>query len=114
MPEGVPAGTEAEAGALVDGVALTFYSCVGDNTGQYCGTMASGQTVYPGAAACGYAWDLGQRFRILGDPYADTIYACRDRGNGPNLWVDVWFNDATEGRTWRSHLPQYVTVEMMR
>lgn len=101
-------------GALVSGVALTFYTCVGDSTGRYCGAMASGQIVLRGAAACGHAWETGTRFRILGDPYLDMVYTCLDRGGGPNLWVDVWFYDATEGRIWRNHLPQYVTVEVMR
>lgn len=75
--------------------------------------MYSGQAVHRGAAACGWAWELGTRFRILGDPYPDMVYTCLDRGGGPNLWVDVWFYDVTKGRTWRNHLPLAVTVELL-
>ena len=110
--QGVPTPLPEHGGETIDGVALTFYTCVGDSTGQYCGIMASGQTVHRGAAACGYFWEFGQRFRILADPHEGMVYTCLDRGAGPYLWVDVWFNDATEGRAWRNQLPVYVTVEM--
>ena len=74
--------------------------------------MACGLAVHRGAAACGYAWPLGTRFRIVGDPL-DMVYTCHDRGLGPYLWVDVWFYDVTEGRAWRNHLPPTVTVELL-
>lgn len=96
----------------MEGVALTHYGCVGDGTGSYCGVMASGQTVHDGAAACGYAWELGQRFVILGDPSGRT-YTCLDRGLGPWLWVDVWhYNAAAEGAAWRANFGQHVMVEL--
>lgn len=116
VPQPVPAPEREPEGAIgetVGGVTLTFYTCVGDSTGAYCGTMASGQPVHRGAAACGYAWEMGQRFRILRDPNPGTIYTCLDRGGGPNLWVDLWFYDVTEGRAWRNQLPRYVTVELL-
>ena len=108
-PEAVP-----EEGSIVDVVPLTFYVCDGAPVGLddgYCGRMASGATVYRGAAACGYAWPLGTQFTIQGDS-TGLVFTCEDRGLGPAQWVDVWFYDYAEGRAWRNQLPKYVTVEV--
>ena len=75
---------------------MTFYDCP-----PFCGTMASGATVYEGAAACGYAWELGTRFTLEGDP-TGRVYVCEDRGGGPWLWVDIWFADAATGYAWQA------------
>lgn len=76
--------------------------------------MAGGEQVHRGAVACGYAWPLGQRLRIVGDPLG-MIYTCKDRGGGLDWYhVDVWFMDYyAEGRPWRVQLPQPVTVELL-
>ena len=105
--------TEPAAGARVDAT-LTFYVCSGSPPGfqeGYCGITASGQPVYEGGAACGYAMPLGATFTIEGDPTGRT-YTCIDRGLGPHWWVDIFFWTYAEGRAWRDQLPQYVTVEM--
>ncbi len=76
--------------------------------------MAGGEQVHRGAVACGYAWELGQRLRIIGDPL-DMVYTCKDRGGGLAwLHVDVWFMDYyAEGRPWRVQLGQPVSVELL-
>ena len=107
---------DADATLAAEGavdVWLTFYVCIGAPPGfqdGYCGTMASGAPVYAGAAACGYAWPLGTKFMIQGDP---IVYTCEDRGWGADLWVDVWFYDYASGRAWRNHLPKYVIVRLL-
>lgn len=61
--------------------------------------MADGEDVHEGAAACGYAWELGTRFTLEGDPTGRT-YVCEDRGLGPWLWVDLFFWDEADGYAW--------------
>ena len=79
---------------MVD-VAITFYICP-----PFCGRMASGRVVYDGAAACGYAFELGQRFTLAGKQYT-----CEDRGMGPAYWVDIWWAGSLEGGyEWRAGL----------
>ena len=90
---------------------LTFYTCIG-GYGAYCGTMANGQVVFPGAAACGYAFMLGQRFQIVDDP-TGRIYECCDRGLGPYWWIDIWFYDIAEGQAWRNQLGNPVTIRLL-
>ncbi len=65
--------------------------------------MAGGATVYEGAAACGYAWELGTRFTLEGDPTM-RIYVCEDRGLGPWLWVDIFFWSEADGYAWISEV----------
>lgn len=76
--------------------------------------MACGGDVHRGAAACGYQWACGQRFKIVGDPFPDMIYTCLDRG-GAVRGIDVWFMDycAPETQAWRNALPGEVTVELL-
>ena len=109
------ADTPVPTEGTIEDVALTFFVCVGAPAGfddGYCGRMANGQSVHNGAAACGYRFQLGDRFRIVGDSSART-YACEDRGLGADLWIDVWFYDYASGRAWRNQLPKYVTVEVL-
>jgi hypothetical protein len=63
--------------------------------------MAGGATVYEGAAACGYAWQLGARFTLEGDP-TGRIYVCEDRGLGPWLWADIFFWKEADGYPWQA------------
>jgi hypothetical protein len=96
-------------------VTLTFYVCSGapyGYQGGYCGTMSSGATVYEGAAACGYSWELGTRFVIDGDP-TGRVYTCEDRGYLDWFHVDVFFWDYAEGRAWRNGMPLYATVRLV-
>ena len=77
------------------GVDITFYVCP-----PFCGHMASGETVYDGAAACGYAFSLGQEFILAG-----KTFTCEDRGLGSLYWVDIWFpGTEAEGHKWRASL----------
>ena len=101
-----------DAGVATLDVQVTFYACEGDGTGSYCGAMANGAIVHEGAAACGYAFELGQRFRILGDP-TGREYQCEDRGLGPYAWVDIWFPTAEEGWPWLAQTGTWATVEVL-
>ena len=91
---------------------VSFYACQGDQTGAYCGRMANGRIVHPGAAACGYAFELGRRFRIMGDPTGRT-YLCEDRGLGPYVWVEPWFQTAAEGWAWLKKVGTQAVVEVL-
>lgn len=95
---------DGAGGQTVD-VWITFFACEGDG---YCGTMANGEVVHLGAAACGYAFKLGQRFYLAGQ-----TYVCADRGLGPYWWVDIWFQTAEEGFAWLSRVGSYGTVRML-
>ena len=120
------AGDAPEPAAEVDSVAevplapgttvsLTFYVCSGAPPGfqdGYCGTMASGNTVYEGAAACGYGLALGQQFRIAGDS-SGQLFTCEDRGLGPWWWIDVFRWDYSEGRAWRHGFGESVAIELV-
>ncbi len=132
-PEVLAAGDEGLAGAEVEGEAtlpavqesvvydvsapdivgetldvwVTFYLCP-----PYCGAMANGNTVFDGAAACGYELSLGQRFRILNDP-TGREYVCEDRGAGPDAWVDIFFADEAAGWAWQGRVGSWATIEML-
>lgn len=99
-------GLGATVGEAVS-VSITFYTCP-----PYCGAMANGQPVYEGAAACGYAFELGQRFRILGDPTGRT-YLYADRGLGGYWWVDIFFAEETAGRAWARQVGTRGTIELL-
>jgi hypothetical protein len=79
---------------------VTFYACVGNG---FCGNMASGVPVFPGAAACSSNMPLGTRFVIGADP-GQTVFTCMDRGALSPTWVDIWFYDASDGWSWQSNV----------
>ena len=87
----IPAGTRLHS-------TTTFYDC---SNQRFCGTMANGQVVFPGAAACSYNMPFGTRFRLENDP-AGRVFVCADRGALSSSWVDIWFHDAAEGWAWQS------------
>lgn len=96
----------------IDGAVLTFYVCRGAPPGLedgFCGTMAGGATVYEGAAACGYALQLGTRFRIEDDP-TGRVYVCEDRGWLAATQADVFWWEYSDGRVWRDQLPPRATL----
>lgn len=62
--------------------------------------MANGEVVHPGAAACGYGFELGMRFTLAGDPTGRT-YTCEDRGRGPHFWIDIFFTNSDAGWIWQ-------------
>ncbi len=76
---------------------VTFYACYGE-AGGFCGTMANGETVHEGAAACGSAWPLGTVLRIEGDPLGPVT--CKDRGLLAPTQVDRFFWREADGWAW--------------
>jgi hypothetical protein len=86
------------AGTRIPGASVTFYACVGNG---FCGTMANGQQVFDGAAACSTDLPFGTRFVIASDP-SSRIFTCLDRGALSPTWVDIWFYDVTQGYAWQS------------
>lgn len=81
---------------------ITVYGCTGPG-GGFCGNMASGIRVFEGAAACSRDLAFGTRIRIIGDP-TGRVYECLDRGALKTTWVDVFFNNTSEGIRWASLL----------
>jgi hypothetical protein len=99
---------------------VSFYYCEHDpesvnpsgDGGGFCGTMRDGSTVYPGAAACSYAY-LGQRFRILGDP-TERIYRCADTGSAVDgQHRDIWFHTSDQGWNWLWATGATATIEVV-
>ena len=86
------------AGTRIPGASVTFYACVGDG---FCETMANGDQVFEGAAACSPDLAFGTRFVIASDP-SGRVFTCLDRGALSPTWVDVWFYDVTQGYAWQS------------
>lgn len=96
---------------------VSFYYCnsgsgpSGDG-GDWCGAMRDGTVVYPGAAACDYAY-LGQRFRIEGDP-TGRVYTCNDTGSKVHgLHRDIWFETNDEGWRWQRDVGTRVVIEII-
>jgi hypothetical protein len=81
---------------------ITIYGCTGPG-GGFCGGMASGVRVFEGAAACSSDLPFGTRFRIHGDA-TGRVYECLDRGHLNSTWVDVFFNNTSEGIRWAGNL----------
>ena len=101
-------------------VTVSFYYCIegtgphppGDG-GNFCGAMRDGLVVYPGAAACDYAY-IGQRFRIQGDPSL-RVYQCHDTGSAVHgLHRDVWFLSSDEGWGWQLAVGPRAVIEIVR
>ena len=97
---------------------MSFYYCganggprVGDG-GGFCGRMANGQVVYPGAAACSAAY-MGQQFRVQGDPYG-RVYTCADTGGAVGgTHRDIWFDDAGVGWSWLQTVGFTAVIEIV-
>ena len=96
---------------------VSFYYCAsgsgpaGDG-GDFCGAMRDGTVVYPGAAACDYAY-LGQRFRVEGDP-TGRVYTCNDTGNAVHgLHRDIWFPTSDEGWRWQRAVGRRVVIQIV-
>ncbi len=96
---------------------VSFYYCNSGNGpsgdgGAWCGAMRDGTVVYPGAAACDYAY-LGQRFRIDGDP-TGRVYTCNDTGSKVHgLHRDIWFPTNDEGWLWQRDVGTRVVIEIV-
>jgi len=85
---------------------ISYYYCaqgsnaagIGDG-GGFCGAMASGQTVYEGAAACAPGY-MGERFTIIGDPSGRT-YTCADTGSAvAGEHRDIFFHNSDDAWAW--------------
>lgn len=96
------AGASGYAIGTILSARITVYGCTGPG-GGFCGNMASGIQVFEGAAACSRDLPFGTRIRIDGDP-TGRIYECLDRGALSTSWVDVFFNNTSEGIAWASML----------
>jgi hypothetical protein len=83
-------------GTIISNVTVTFYACVGNG---FCGNMATGHQVYPGAAACSYDMAFGTKFVVVNDP-SQRVFTCMDRGALASPWVDIWFYSVAEGQSW--------------
>jgi len=102
---GVPTSLNS-ASTLVPGTVIrarvTIYGCTGPG-GGFCHHMYSGIQVFAGAAACSSNLALGTKLTIAGDP-TGRVYECLDRGSLSPTWIDVYFDDTTEGMAWQSQL----------
>lgn len=102
---GTPAtlnGASGYAPGTIVRARITVYGCTGPG-GGFCGNMASGIRVFEGAAACSRDMAFGTRIRIIGDP-TGRVYECLDRGALKTTWVDVFFNNTSDGIRWASLL----------
>jgi hypothetical protein len=59
--------------------------------------------VFEGAAACSSNLPMGTRLKIEGDP-TGRVYECLDRGMLPATWIDVYFENTSDGIAWASNL----------
>ena len=96
---------------------VSFYYCAAGSSpsgdgGAWCGVMRDGKLVYPGAAACDYAY-IGQQFRIEGDP-SGRVYTCNDTGSAVHgLHRDIWFRTNDEGWRWQREMGRRVVIEIV-
>ncbi len=97
---GVGAGTVLRA-------RVTIYGCSGPG-GGFCNHMASGGTAFEGAAACSTNLPFGTRLTIDGDP-TGRVYECLDRGSLAPTWIDVYFENTSDGIAWQSSLGTTLT-----
>jgi hypothetical protein len=109
----VPSFTVSNATVTIRGrinnVQITFYDCKRQG---FCGSMFNGRRVYEGAAACSWNLSIGTRFRIAGDPSGRT-YTCEDRGLLANTWVDIFFQDPSDGWRWQSAVGRTGSIEII-
>jgi 3D (Asp-Asp-Asp) domain-containing protein len=81
---------------------ITIYGCTGPG-GGFCNNTASGVPVFEGAAACSADLPFGTKLKIHGDP-TGRVYECLDRGALKATWIDVFFNNTSDGIAWQSLL----------
>ena len=97
---------------------ITYYcsqgsipASIGDG-GGWCGAMANGQVVYEGAAACS-PQNMGQQFKIIGDPNART-YTCADTGSAvTGEHRDIFFHNSDDGYEWWLQVGTTATIEIV-
>ena len=107
---GAPFSLNSESGVgpgTVMRARITIYGCSGPG-GGFCNHMASGGTAFEGAAACSTNLPFGTRLTITGDP-TGRVYECLDRGSLAATWVDVYFENTSDGIAWQSSLGTTLT-----
>lgn len=107
---GAPFSLNSESGigpGTVMRARITIYGCSGPG-GGFCNNMASGGTAFEGAAACSTNLPFGTRLTITGDP-TGRVYECLDRGSLAATWVDVYFENTSDGIAWQSSLGTTLT-----
>jgi hypothetical protein len=106
MPSSLNAASGLSAGTVIR-ARITIYGCTGPG-GGFCHHMYSGIQAFPGAAACSNNLPLGTKLTIAGDP-TGRVYECLDRGSLSPTWIDVYFEDTTDGMAWQSQLGSTVS-----
>ena len=86
---------------------ITIYGCNGPG-GGFCSHMSAGGTPFQGAAACSSNLPFGTRLTIDGDP-TGRVYECLDRGALAATWIDVYFDNTSDGIAWQSSLGATIT-----
>ncbi|MCY4639523.1 MAG: SH3 domain-containing protein [Chloroflexi bacterium] len=113
------AGSVPQAAGTVVEATFSYYYCeqgtiprgIGDG-GGFCGQMANGDIVHPRAAACSRE-NLGQRFRVIGDPL-DRVYTCTDLGSAVRgSHRDIWFENSDDGRLWLDEVGDRGRIEIL-
>jgi hypothetical protein len=94
-----------EAGSVLR-ARITVYGCSGPG-GGFCNHMSAGGVPFEGAAACSSNLPFGTRLTIEGDPTGRT-YECLDRGALAATWIDVYFENTTDGIAWQGTLDSTV------
>ena len=100
-PSSLNAASGLEPGTILR-ARVTIYGCTGPG-GGFCNHMASGASVFEGAAACSTNLPFGTKLTIAGDP-TGRVYECLDRGSLSATWIDVYFENTTDGMAWQSEL----------
>jgi hypothetical protein len=95
-----------EAGSVMR-ARITIYGCSGPG-GGFCNHMSAGGVPFEGAAACSSNLPFGTKLTIAGDPTGRT-YECLDRGSLAATWIDVYFENTSDGIAWQSTLGSTVT-----
>ncbi len=110
MAAAAPYSLDGSSGLAVGTVMtarITIYGCTGPG-GGFCNHMSSGGTVFEGAAACSSNLPFGTKLTIDGDP-TRRVYECLDRGALAPTWIDVYFENTSDGIAWQSTLGSTVT-----
>jgi len=107
---GVPFSLNESSGLAAGSVLrarITIYGCSGPG-GGFCNHMSAGGVPFEGAAACSSNLPFGTKLTIDGDPTGRT-YECLDRGALAATWIDVYFENTSDGIAWQSTLGSTVT-----
>ncbi len=86
---------------------ITIYGCTGPG-GGFCNHLASGGSPFAGAVACSSNLPFGTKLTIDGDP-TGRVYECLDRGSLAPTWIDVYFDNTSDGIAWQSSLGSTMT-----